>query len=54
MDLSALLAGERGLKLMDAMYWHAAVANRCEFFVTNDLGFKSEGAMEVVQLAEFV
>ena len=53
MDLSALLAGERSLKLIDAMHWHAAVSNRCEFFVTNDLGFKSAGAMQVVQLAEF-
>lgn len=54
MEESAMLAGERGLKLMDAMHWHAAVTNRCDFFVTNDLGFKSAGAMEVVQLAEFV
>ena len=54
LDLSALLAGARSLKLTDAMHWHAAVTNRCEFFVTNDLGFKSAGTMEVVQLAEFV
>ena len=54
MDLSALLVRERSLKLMDAMHWHAAVTNRCDFFVTNDLGFKSAGAMEVVQLAVFV
>ena len=54
MDLSALLAGKRSLKLMNAIHWRAAVINRCDFFVTNDLGFKSAGAMEVVQLAEFV
>ena len=54
MEESAMLAGERSLKLMDAMHWHAAVTNRCDFFVTNDLGFKSAGTMEVVQLAEFV
>jgi hypothetical protein len=48
-----MLAGERSLKLKDAMHWHAAVSTRCDFFVTSDLGFKSTGLMEVVQLAEF-
>ena len=38
---------------MDAMHLHAAVSTRCDFVVTNDLGFKSTGSMEVVQLAEF-
>ena len=54
MDLSALLVRERSLKLMDATHWHAVMTNRCDFFVINDLGFKSAGTMEVVQLAEFV
>ena len=54
MDLSVLLAGQLCFKLMDAMDWHAAVTNRCDFFVTNDLGFKSACSMEVLQLVEFV
>jgi hypothetical protein len=33
MEESAMLAGERGLKLMDAMHWHAAVNNRCDFLL---------------------
>jgi len=37
---------------MDAMHWHAAVSTRCDFFVTNDLGFKSTGSMQVLLLAE--
>ena len=55
MEETAMLAGERSLRLMVAMHWHAAVSNRCDFFVTNDLnlGFKSTGSMKVVQLAEF-
>ena len=48
-----MLATKCGLKQIDAMHWHAAVSSRCDFFVTNDLGFKSTGSMEVVQLAEF-
>ena len=48
-----MLATKRGLKQIDAMQWHAAVSTRCDLFVTNDLGFKYTGSMEVVQLAEF-
>ena len=42
------------LKLMDDMYWHATVSTQCDFYSTNDLGFKSTGSLEVVQLAELV
>ena len=47
---SAVLAGERGMKLIDAMHFHTAIANRCEFFITHDGNFKSTPAMEVVQI----
>lgn len=53
MEERVMLAGERSLKLMDAMHCHAAVFSRCDFFVTNDLGFKSSGSMEVFLLSEF-
>jgi hypothetical protein len=39
---------------MDAMHWYAAVSTRYDFFVINDLGFKSTGSVVVVLLAEFV
>jgi len=48
-----MLAGERSVKLMDALHWHAAESTQCDYFVTNDLGFKSTSSMEVVRLAEF-
>lgn len=35
---------------MDAMRWYHAVSSQCEFFVTNDMAFKSMGPVEVVQL----
>ena len=53
MEESAMLAGERSMKLMDAIHWHATVTNLCDLFVTNDLGIKSTGSMQVLQLAEF-
>ncbi len=51
---SAMLAGERGMKLIDAMHLHTAMANRCDFFITHDGNFKSTNAMEVVQLRDFM
>ena len=53
MEESAMVAGEKNLKLMDAVHWHAAVSSHCEFFITTDLAFKSVGPIEVVQLSEF-
>jgi predicted nucleic acid-binding protein len=53
MEESAMIAGEKNLKLMDAMHWHAAVSSQCEFFISNDIAFKSMGPIEVVHLSEF-
>ncbi len=51
---SAILAGERGMKLIDAMHLHTALSNHCDFFITHDGNFKSTNAMEVIQIREFV
>lgn len=51
---SAMLAGERGMKLIDAMHFQTALANRCDFFITHDGNFKSTNSMEVVQLREYI
>jgi predicted nucleic acid-binding protein len=51
---SAILAGERGMKLIDAMHLHTALSNRCDFLITHDGNFKSTNAMEVIQIREFV
>jgi predicted nucleic acid-binding protein len=53
MEESAMIAGEKNLKLMDAKHWHAALSSHCEFFITNDMAFKSLGSIEVVRLSEF-
>jgi hypothetical protein len=52
MKESAMIAGERVLKLIDAVYLHSAVSNRCEFFISNDLAFISTRVMGVVQLSK--
>jgi hypothetical protein len=49
-----MLAVERGLKLVDAMQLDAAESSCCDFFITNDLGFRFTGSMDVEQLTEFV
>jgi predicted nucleic acid-binding protein len=51
---SAMLAGERGMKLIDAMHFHAAMANRCAFFITHDGHFKPTHSMEIIQLRAFM
>lgn len=51
---SAMLAGELGMKLIDAMHFHTAIANRCDFLITHDQNFKSIKAVEVVQLQNFI
>ena len=48
-----MVAGEKNLKLMDAMHWHAAVSSHCEFFITNDMALKSMGSIDDVRLSEF-
>ena len=43
-----MMAAERGLKLVDAMHLDAADSSSlCDFFITNDLGFKFTGSIEV-------
>lgn len=51
---SAMLAGERGMKLVDAMHFQAGMANRCDFFITHDGNFRSSASMEVVQLRDYI
>lgn len=51
---SAILAGERSMKLLDAMHFQAALANRCDFLITHDGNFKSTTVMEVIQLRPYL
>ena len=51
---SAMLAGELGMKLIDAIHFHTAIANRCDFLITHDQNFKSTRGVEFVQLQDFI
>jgi len=51
---SAILAGERGMKLLDAMHFQAALVDPCDFFITHDISFKSTDSMEVIQLGDYI
>jgi predicted nucleic acid-binding protein len=48
---AAKLGAQKGLKLVDALHFLAAVENQCNVFVTNDLRFRSSHGVEVVQVA---
>ena len=37
---------------MEAKHTYEALINRCYWFMSNDLGFESNGMMEVAQLAD--
>ena len=49
-DTASKLAGERKMKLIDAVHYATAVQQDCKFLLTNDHGFSSGPALEVVQL----
>ncbi len=52
-DLAAQLRGKRGMRFVDALHYATALKAGCKFFVTNDAGFKSDDAMEVVSIKAF-
>ena len=51
---AASLAGESGLKLIDAIHVATAIDAGCAFFVTNDSRIRSMSRLRVVRLAEIV
>jgi predicted nucleic acid-binding protein len=53
LDMSAMLAGQRKMKLIDAIHVATAQKNGCTYFLTNDHGIKSSDNLEVIQLDDF-
>ncbi len=53
-ELAAELSPKRGMKLIDALHYATAVLAGCKFFLTNDQGFASSQAIEVIQLGTLV
>jgi predicted nucleic acid-binding protein len=49
-ELAAELAPQRGMKLIDALHYATATLAGCKFFLTNDQGFASSDAIEVIHL----
>jgi predicted nucleic acid-binding protein len=56
-DEAAMLAGQKRLKLMDAIHYRTALQAGCSFFLTHDADFDavaSGGGLEVVRLSDLV
>jgi predicted nucleic acid-binding protein len=53
-ELAAELAPKQGMKLIDALHYSTAVLAGCSFILTNDQGFTSSDAIEVIHLADFL
>lgn len=50
-DLAAQLRANTGMKLIDAIHLATAMTADCQFLLTNDRAFKSQGDIEIVSLA---
>lgn len=53
-DLAAEIRGKQGGKLIDALHYATALKHGCDFFLSNDHGFKSSGRMEVVRVDDLM
>ena len=53
-DTAAMLAGQRKMKLMDALHFATAQHNGCQFFLTNDHAILSSSGLEVIQLDDLI
>ena len=53
-DTAAMLAGQKKMKLVDAMHYLAALHSGCQFILTNDRGFVGSDGLEVIQLDDLV
>jgi predicted nucleic acid-binding protein len=52
--LAAKAAGERKMKLVDALHYVTAQQNDCAFLITNDRAYKSDDSITVIQLDELI
>ena len=49
---AAKIGAEKGLKLVDALHFCAALEANCSIFITNDARFKSSHEVQVLQIAD--
>lgn len=53
-DEAAMLAGQLGMKLIDAIHYRTAMNAGCQFFLTHDGGIPTSAALEVINIKELV
>lgn len=51
-EAAAMIGAQNRLKLIDAIHFASAIGVKCDVFVTNDKGIKSEKNLRVVQLSD--
>ena len=49
-DDAAMIAGQKHMKLIDAIHYRTALQAGCRFLLTNDRGFATAEGLEVVQI----
>lgn len=49
-DDAAMIAGQKQMKLIDAIHYRTALHAGCRYLLTNDRGFRTDAEMEVVQI----
>ena len=53
-DETSMIAGQKRMKLIDAIHYRTAVHAGCQFFLTHDQGIPSSDSMEVIQIGDFL
>ena len=53
-DDAAMIAGQKRMKLIDAIHYRTALQAGCRFLLTNDRGFATDADMEVLQIDDML
>ena len=52
-DEASMIAGQKRMRLIDAIHYRTAVQAGCQFFLTHDRGIPSSDSMEVIRIGDF-
>ena len=52
-DEASMIAGQKRMKLIDAIHYRTAVQAGCQFFLTHDHGIPSSDGMEEIRIGDF-
>lgn len=53
-DDAAMIAGQKHMKLIDAIHYRTALHAGCRFLLTNDRGFVTDADMEILQIDDLL